>query len=146
MEKQDIPFLSASDLSRLIQAKEVSPVEVTEAYLQRIERINPMVNAYITVMAEEALESAKKAEADIARGAYLGPMHGVPVAMKDQLWTKGVLTTNGSTVLGNFVPDEDATVVTNLKASGAVIMGKLNMMEFAGGGIFKFPYGIPRNP
>ena len=89
------------------------------------------MNSYITVMADEAMEAAQAAEDAIASGGYLGPMHGVPVAIKDQLWTKGVLTTAGSNVLKDFVPEEDATVVSRLKEAGAVVIGKTNLTEFA---------------
>ena len=146
MEKQDIPFLSASDLSRLIQAEEVSPVEATEAYLERIELVDSRLNSYVTVCRDEALEAAREAEADIARGRYIGPLHGVPVAVKDQFYTKGIRTTAGSDLLQDFVPDYDATVVSGLKNAGAVILGKLNLSEFALGDSFHHPSGTPRNP
>ncbi len=146
MEKSQIPFLSATELSGLIRAGDVSPVEATEAYLDRIEDIDGQLNSYITVSGDEALAQAKQAEEDIAAGRYAGPMHGIPVAVKDQFNTRGILTTNGSTIHGNFVPDEDATVIANLKQAGAVLLGKLNMSEFASGDAFHHPYGRPRNP
>ncbi len=124
MNKADLPFLSAGDLSRLIQSKEVSPVEATEAYLDRIDALDFRFNSYLTVMREQALDEARQAERDIAGGNYLGPLHGVPVAVKDQFWSKGVRTTGGSRILADFVPDEDATVVANLRSAGAVILGK----------------------
>ncbi len=146
MEKSQIPFLSATELSGLIRAGDVSPVEATEAYLDRIEDIDGQLNSYITVSGDEALAQAKQAEEDIAAGRYAGPMHGIPVAVKDQFNTRGILTTNGSTIHGNFVPDEDATVIANLKRAGAVLLGKLNMSEYASGDAFRHPYGRPRNP
>ncbi len=146
MDKEEIPFLSASLLSRLIAAKEVSPVEVTEAYLDRIAALDSKLNSYITVTGEQALESARDAERTIASGGYLGPMHGIPVAVKDQFNTAGVRTTGGSKILADFVPREDATVIANLKKSGAVLLGKLNMSEFAMAEIYDHPYGTPRNP
>ncbi len=146
MNKSEIPFLTATELSGKIQSREVSPVEVTEAYLERIEEYNPKFNSYITVMADEAMAAAHEAEAAIVSGGYIGPMHGAPVAIKDQLWTKGVLTTAGSNVLKDFVPDEDATVVTRLKEAGAVIIGKTNLTEFAITTNHHYPYGMMYNP
>lgn len=146
MEKQDIPFLSATQLSRLIQSKEVSPVEAAEAYLDRIDLVDGKLNSYITVCREEALQSAREAEQAIASGQYLGPLHGVPVAVKDQFYTKGIRTTGGSTIMWDYVPDEDATVVSGLKNAGAVLLGKLNLSEFALGESFYHPGGTPRNP
>ena len=146
MEKSQIPFLSATELSGLIRAGEVSPVEAAQAYLDRIEAVDGRLNSYITVSGEEALAQARQAEEDIAAGRYAGPMHGIPVAVKDQFNTRGILTTNGSTIHGNFIPDEDATVIANLKQAGAVLLGKLNMSEYASGDAFHHPYGRPRNP
>ncbi len=146
MNKQDIPFLSLAELSRLIEAKEVSPVEATEAYLDRVDQVDGKLNSYITVCREEAMASAREAEKAIASGGYLGPMHGIPVAVKDQFYTKGIRTTAGSNLLWDFVPDEDATVVANLKRAGAVLLGKLNLSEFALGESFHHPGGTPRNP
>ena len=146
MDVADIPFLSATELSGLIEAKEVSPVEAVEAYLDRIDRVDGVLNSYVTVCRDEALQAAKEAEAEIARGGYRGPMHGIPTAVKDQFYTKGIRTTAGSTILKDHVPDEDATVVANLKAAGAIILGKLNMSEFALGDSFYHPAGTPHNP
>ena len=131
MDKEHIPYLSATELSRLIKRREVSPVEATEAYLERIERLDPKLNAYLTVCSEEALAAARKAEQAIARGDYLGSMHGIPFAVKDQIYTKEIRTTGGSTIFEDFVPDQDATVVAKLSSSGAVLLGKLNLTEFA---------------
>ncbi|MCH8800676.1 MAG: amidase [Chloroflexi bacterium] len=124
MNKSDLPFLSAGDLSRLIQSKEVSPVEATEAYLDRIDSLDHRFNSYLTVMREQAMADARQAEQDIATGQPKGPMHGVPVAVKDQFWSKGVRSTGGSRILADFVPNEDATVIANLRRAGAVILGK----------------------
>jgi len=146
MDKSQLPFLSATELGSLIKSKEVSPVEAAEAYLERIPQIDGKLNSYITVTADRALADAKKAEQEIVSGKYRGPMHGVPIAVKDQVYTKGILTTGGSTILKNFVPDEDATVISNLNDAGAVLLGKLNMSEFAMGDAFEHPYGRPRNP
>ena len=144
MDRADIPILSAVEISRAIARKDVSPVEVTEAFLERIAALNPKFNAYLTVCAEQALEAARAAEKPIVRGRPLGPLHGVPVAVKDQLWTKDVRTTGGSTILSEFVPSEDATAVAKLKSAGAILLGKTNLMEFAVAPVHR--YGAPRNP
>ena len=146
MATQDIAFLSATELGSAIKGKQVSPVEVVEAYLDRIERIDPQVNSYITVMAEYARQEALEAEAAIRRGDYRGPLHGVPIAIKDQIYTKGVLTTDASKIRSDFIPKYDATVVTNLKKAGAILLGKLNMSEFAHGEPQSSAFGPARNP
>ena len=146
MDKKELPFLTASQLSRLIETKEVSPVEATEAYLDRIEAVDPELNSYITVTGEQALEAARQAEHEIATSQHRGPLHGVPMAVKDQFNTAGIRTTGGSSILKDNIPDEDATVITNLKKAGAVMLGKLNMSEFAMAEIYNHPYGTPRNP
>ena len=146
MNSNEIPFLSATELADLLKSGEVSPVEATEAYLSRIEQIDPSLNSYITVTAERARADARRAQAEIGAGQYRGPLHGVPVAVKDQFCTEDVLTTGGSSILGEYVPDYDATVMTKLKEAGAVLLGKLNMSEFAMGDAFHHPYGRPRNP
>ena len=145
MDKVEIPFLTAAELSRLIAGKEVSPVEATEAYLDRIDILDFKFNSYLTVSRKQALTAAKKAEQSITRGEYLGPMHGVPVAVKDQLWTAGIRTTAGSRFLADFVPDKDATVITKLQEAGAILLGKTNMTEFAFGNGFQ-RYSVSRNP
>ena len=146
MDKKELPFLTASQLSNLIETKEVSPVEATEAYLDRIEEVDPKLNSYITITGEQAVESARQAEQEIAAGKHRGPLHGVPMAVKDQFNTAGVLTTGGSSILKDNVPSEDATVIAKLKEAGAVMLGKLNMSEFAMAEIYNHPYGTPRNP
>ena len=146
MEKKDIPFLTATELSEQIKSKEVSPVEAVEAYLERVEALNPKLNSYITVCADEAMEEARRAESAIARGDYLGPMHGIPVAVKDQWWTKGVRTTAGSNILRDFIPTEDATVMAKLKEAGAILLGTTNLTEFAMAYTYHYPFGTPTNP
>jgi aspartyl-tRNA(Asn)/glutamyl-tRNA(Gln) amidotransferase subunit A len=146
MNKADIPFLSATALGALIREKELSPLEAAEAYLNRIEAVDGVLHSYITVCREEALQAAREAEQAIVRGDYRGALHGVPVAVKDQFWTKGVRTTGGSRILADFLPNEDATVVTRLKQAGAILLGKLNMSEFATGNSVVHPYGMPHNP
>ncbi len=145
MERADIPFLPATELARQIEQKQVSPVEVVEAYQERIERLDPQLNAYLIVCHDEARQAAREAEHAIARGQYRGPLHGIPFAAKDQLYTKGIRTTGGSPIFEHFVPDEDATVITKLKAAGAILLGKLNMTEFATTG-FSHRFHTPRNP
>lgn len=146
MSPHDIPWLSAAETAVAIKTKQVSPVEVVQAYLERIERLDGQLHAYITVLRDEALAAARQAEQEVLRGGAVGPLFGVPVAVKDQFWTKGILTTNGSRVYRDFVPDEDATVMTRLKQAGTILLGKLNMSELAMGGTQEPPWGIPRNP
>ena len=145
MDKSELPFLSASELSRLIASREVSPVEATEAYLDRIDSLDFKFNAYLTVTREMAMDAAREAEREIAAGQHRGPMHGVPVAVKDQFHSAGVRTTGGSRILADFVPGEDATVIANLKQAGAVLLGKTNLTEFAITG-FSHRFSMPRNP
>ncbi len=146
MDHDQLPFLSATELSRMIESREISSVEATEAYLERIDKVDGKLNSYITVCRDEALAGARQAEEEIAAGGHRGPMHGIPVAVKDQFYTRGIRTTGGSTILKDFVPDEDATIIANLKKAGAVLLGKLNMSEYAMGDAFHHPYGRPRNP
>ncbi len=146
MASQDLLFLSAAETTRAILAKQVSPVEVVQSYLERIDAMDSRLHAYITVCRDEALTEARQAEKVLAGGGEPGPLFGVPVAVKDQFRTKGILTTNGSRVYKDFVPDEDATVITNIKRAGAILLGKLNLSELAMGGTQNPPWGIPRNP
>jgi aspartyl-tRNA(Asn)/glutamyl-tRNA(Gln) amidotransferase subunit A len=139
--------LSIVEAAALIQARKLSPVELTQAYLERIERLNPLLNAYITVTAEMALAAARAAEAEIMRRNYRGVLHGIPLAIKDNIDVAGVPTTAGSSFLRDNVPQEDADVVAALKQAGAIILGKTNMHEWAFGVINKNPfYGDTRNP
>lgn len=146
MTAQDIAFLSAAETAAAIKTRQVSPVEVVQAYLARIDRLDARLRAYITVLRDEALAAARRAEQEVMRGGDLGPLFGVPVAVKDQFWTRGIRTTNGSRVYRHFVPHEDATVVTRLAQAGTILLGKLNLSELAMGGTQQPPYGIPRNP
>ena len=145
MNPQEIPFLTVAELSRLIESREVSPVEVTQAYLDRIDGLDFKFNSYLTVSRGEALRAAREAEDAITRGEYRGPMHGIPVAVKDQFWTQGIRSTGGTRILADFVPDEDATIIAKLKQAGAVLLGKTNMTEFAMGAGFE-RFSPPRNP
>jgi aspartyl-tRNA(Asn)/glutamyl-tRNA(Gln) amidotransferase subunit A len=121
-------------------------VEVTQAYLHQIDVLNPKVNAFITVDHEQAIARAKLAESEIAAGKYRGPLHGIPYAPKDILATKGIRTTNGSKVTPNWIPDHDCTIVSRLDDAGAVMLGKLNLLEFAMGSGVMSGFGPARNP
>ena len=130
---EDVFFLSVADLSRKLKAKEISPVALAEGFLDRLERIGPKLGAVVTVTRERALAEAKAAEREVAAGKWRGPLHGVPYGVKDLLATKGIPTTGGAEPYRNQVFDEDATVVTKLREAGAVLIGKLAMVELAGG-------------
>lgn len=130
MESQEICWMSAVDLARAIREKKLSPLEVVRSFLERIEAINPKINAYVTLTADSALTEAKQAEDALTRGGELGPLHGVPVSIKDLVFTKGVRTTMGSKLFENFVPQEDAVHVARLKEAGAIMLGKTNTPEF----------------
>ena len=136
-----------ADLGRMIATKQVSPVEVVRAHLDRIAALDPVLRAFVTVCPDGALEAARAAEADLMAGKPLGPLHGVPWAPKDLYSTKGVRTTGGSKILADSVPGHDATVVARLARAGAILLGKLNMHEFAYGpeGL-NAHYGDTRNP
>jgi aspartyl-tRNA(Asn)/glutamyl-tRNA(Gln) amidotransferase subunit A len=146
MARDDLAFLSAAETAEAIATKQLSPVDVVQAYLARIERLDGHLHAYITVLRDQALASARQAEQALRRDDELPPLFGVPVAVKDQFWTKGILTTNGSRLYRDFVPSEDATTVSRLKEAGAILLGKLNLSELAMGGTQQPPYGMPRNP
>ncbi len=139
-------FMSMTEQGRMIRAGDLSPVKLVELYLERIELYNAKLNSYITVAAESALARARRAEEEIAAGEYLGPLHGIPVAVKDQMQIQGMRVTGGSKVYANHVGSRDATVVARLRAAGAVLMGTLNTHEFHMGPTVNFPYGTPRNP
>ncbi len=130
----DLTELTVSEASTLIRARTISPVDLTRAYLARIEEYEPRVNAYVTVTAYLALEQARHLEAELDSGRWRGPLHGIPIALKDNMDTAGIRTTAASAVLADRVPDEDAEVYRRLKESGAVLLGKLNLHEFAYGG------------
>ena len=143
---QDVETTIAG-LGSEIRNRKVSAVEVTRLFLERIERINPILNAYVTVTADDALADATRAENEIGHGGYRGPLHGIPFSIKDNIATKGVRTTAGSKILDQWKPDFDATVVAKLKEAGAVILGKTNLHEWALGGTTINPfYGTTRNP
>ena len=143
----DPTTLSIADAQRLVRSGALSPLELVEAYLERIDRFDARLNAFVTVTDERALARARALEAELARGRWRGPLHGIPIALKDNIDTAGVLTTAASAVFADRVPDEDAEVVTRLEQAGAVIVGKLNMHEFAYGATSAFAHTGPvRNP
>ncbi|PYS07993.1 MAG: Asp-tRNA(Asn)/Glu-tRNA(Gln) amidotransferase GatCAB subunit A [Acidobacteria bacterium] len=145
--KTDLVFLSLTELSELIRARKVSPVEVTRTILERIERLNPALDAFITVTRDVAMKSAQEAELEIQQKKWRGPLHGVPIAVKDLFDTAGIKTTAGSAVFKDRVPEQDAEVIRRLKSAGAVLLGKTNMHEFAFGGSSLVTYfGGVHNP
>ena len=147
MKLQAIEELTLLETSRLIRSRDLSPVELTEGFYERIDRLNSTLNAYLTLAREQALASARSAEEEILNGRYRGPLHGIPFSIKDNLATQGIRTTAGSKVLRDWIPDFDATVVKKLKEAGAIILGKTNMDEWALGGSTTNPhYGPTRNP
>ena len=146
MPNDDIAFLSAAATAEAIRNGGLTPVDAVRAYLDRIDSLDSRLSAYITVTREEALDAAEQVGRRLSAGESLGPLAGVPAAVKDQFWTKGILTTNGSRVYQDFVPSEDATVIKRLKEAGMVLLGKLNMSELAMGGTRNPPWGIAANP
>lgn len=144
---EDLCFTPATVLRQMIRNKLISPVELVNTFLQRIEAINHTINAYCTLIPERALESAKNAESAIMKGREIGLLHGIPASIKDVTMMAGVRTTFGSKYYENFVPDIDDLVVERLSKAGAVILGKTNTPEFAAGAsTFNEIFGITRNP
>jgi aspartyl-tRNA(Asn)/glutamyl-tRNA(Gln) amidotransferase subunit A len=144
---EQLAWLDLAEASKLVQTHAVSPVELTRACLDRIERLDPILKAFITVTAESALREAQQAELEISKGNWKGPLHGIPLAVKDLVETAGVRTTAASAVLQDYVPEHDAYVVQRLRSAGAVLLGKLNLHEFAYGGSSMIShFGIVRNP
>jgi aspartyl-tRNA(Asn)/glutamyl-tRNA(Gln) amidotransferase subunit A len=150
MTDHDLAFASIQELALLYRKRKLSPVDVTKLMLARIDELNPKLNAYITVTSELALAQAKKAEAELfARKARRdrGPLHGIPISLKDNIYTKGIRTTAGSKILKDFVPLHDAVVWARLQEAGAILLGKTNLHEFAYGVTTNNPhYGPTRNP
>src|SRR5579863_7748972 len=146
-ESRGLNVSSLSDASQLVRQKLVSPVELTGDCLRQIERLNPKLNAFITITADTALAEARAAEAEIQGGHWRGPLHGIPIALKDIVDTAGVRTTAASALFKDRITIEDAEVVRRLKAAGAVFLGKLNLHECAYGGSSAISYfGPVRNP
>ena len=143
----ELCFLTAIELTQRIRSRSVSCVEVMEAHLCQIERVNPQVNAIVTLAPEQALERARAADAALQRGNDVGPLHGLPVAHKDLVQTKGMRTTFGSPIYADFVPDVDDLIVTRIRNAGAILIGKTNTPEFgAGSQTFNPVFGATRNP
>ncbi|HET8669005.1 MAG TPA: amidase, partial [Terriglobales bacterium] len=141
------PILTLTSASALVQRREVSPVELTQACLRKVQELNPELNAFITVTDQSALEQAHRAEDEIRNGKWRGPLHGIPIALKDLIDTAGVRTTAASALFENRVPEKDAEVVRRLKEAGAVLVGKTNLHEFAyGGSSIISRFGAVRNP
>ena len=144
---EELFYRTATELARLLRAKQVSATEVVQAHLDRIEAVNPVVNAVVTLTAEQALDQARTADRLAARGEFTGPLHGLPVAHKDNHLTAGIRTTFGSRSRATFVPEEDDLVIERMKAAGVITLGKTNIPEFAAGGhTFNDVFGITRNP
>jgi Asp-tRNA(Asn)/Glu-tRNA(Gln) amidotransferase A subunit family amidase len=147
MDTNDLCWTSAVELAAAIRARRLSPVELTQAVLARIEAINPRVNAYCTVVAERALGEARAAEAAVLRGDALGLLHGLPISFKDLTPTAGIRTTMGSRIFEHWVPGEDAVVVERARRAGAVVLGKTNTPEFGCKGVTdNLVFGHTRNP
>ncbi|HMD38308.1 MAG TPA: amidase [Candidatus Acidoferrum sp.] len=153
MTDTDLAFSSIKEIARLFRKRKLSPVELTKLLLARIEKLNPQLNAYITVTADQALAQAKKAQSELfaphRRKGHQdrGPLHGIPISLKDNIYTKDIRTTAGSKILKDFIPQQDALVVSQLKNAGAILLGKTNMHEFAYGVTSNSPhYGPVRNP
>ena len=147
MKAVDLEGLTIGEIAPLIRKKQISPLELTRRYLERIKTLNPVLNAYLAMTEEGALAAAKRAEREITKGNYRGPLHGIPFSIKDNIAVKGATTTAGSKILSDWVPDFDATVVERLKEAGAIILGKTNMHEWAKGSNSINPfYGTSRNP
>jgi aspartyl-tRNA(Asn)/glutamyl-tRNA(Gln) amidotransferase subunit A len=144
---EELAWLPLERLAVLVARRKVSPVDLVELALARIERLNPQTNAFLTVLADQARQAARRAEREIARRRYRGPLQGIPISLKDNIATRGVRTTAGSKILADFVPAEDATVARRLGRAGAILVGKTNMHEFAYGVTTDNPhYGSARNP
>jgi amidase len=143
----ELCFATALDLAEGIRARRFSAVEVMHAHLDRIEAVNPALNAIVTLLPERGIEGARRADAAIARGEALGPLHGLPIAHKDLVRTAGIRTTQGSKLFENHVPEEDALIVERIRAAGAICIGKTNTPEFgAGSQTFNEVFGETRNP
>src|SRR5580658_923975 len=146
-EGPDICFLTATEMADMIRRKKLSARETLDAHLKQIERVNPQVNAIVTLVAEQAMENARKADEAQARGAALGPLHGLPVAHKDLVETAGIRTTFGSPIFKDYVPAHDAIIVERMKKAGAITVGKTNTPEFgAGSQTFNRVFGATKNP
>src|SRR5262249_25412607 len=144
---EDLATFTLKQASDLVRRREASPVQLTDACLKRIDKYNPSLNAFITITREQALATARGMEVELKKGKWLGPLHGIPVALKDNIDTAGIPTTAASGVFKDRVPMEDAEVTARLKQAGAILLGKLNLHEFALGGTSAVTYfGPVHNP
>ena len=151
MNAEDLCFMTVTELAPLIEAREVSPVELFASQLRRIEELDPVLRSFIYVAAGEGRAAARAAETEIAAGAYRGPLHGITIAYKDIIDVRGMETTGASLLLQENLADKDATVAAKFRGAGAVCLGKLNLIEFASGsmGVFGFarnPWNLAANP
>jgi aspartyl-tRNA(Asn)/glutamyl-tRNA(Gln) amidotransferase subunit A len=145
--EEQLAFLSIEEAGRLLRRREISPVDLVEATLARIERGNSRLNAFLTVLAEPALRQARASEREMRRGKTIGPLQGIPIALKDNFYTRGIRTTAGSKILSEFIPKENSEVAARLADAGAILLGKTNMHEFAYGITSENPhYGPVHNP
>ncbi|WP_077603472.1 amidase [Oceanobacillus sojae] len=143
----DISFLTATELGPLLKSRQLSPIELTKHLLNRINTFDSMLRTYITPLHDSALKQAKEAEENIMRGNYIGPLHGIPIGVKDNYYTKGIRTTAGSKLFINFIPKENATTVDKLLNAGGIMLGKQNLHELAAGSTGTNPFfGNTRNP
>ncbi|MGH8056002.1 MAG: amidase family protein, partial [Candidatus Entotheonellia bacterium] len=133
MSETELCYVTATELVRRIRTRDVSAREVMQAHLTQIERVNPRVNAIVTLLPEQALEQARRADEALARGDAVGPLHGLPIAHKDMVPTKGIRTTFGSPIFRDHVPDQDGLIVERLRCAGAITIGKTNTPEFGAG-------------
>lgn len=145
IDRRTIHFASLTEIAALLEVGEISPVELTEWMLLRIAEVDDGLKSYATVSSDRALEAARQAEQEILAGRYRGPLHGIPIAVKDLCFTNGIRTMGGMGVLKDFVPDYDATVISRLESAGAVLLGKLNLTEGALLGYHR-DFDIPVNP
>jgi aspartyl-tRNA(Asn)/glutamyl-tRNA(Gln) amidotransferase subunit A len=144
---QDINNLTIKHVSKLIASRKISCLELVDATIERIEKLNPKLNAFITILDQSAKREAKHADSLIKQGKYLGPLHGIPISLKDLIYIKGIRSTSGSKILADFVPDYDSTVTRKLRKAGAIIIGTNNLHEFASGITGINPhYGPSMNP
>ena len=147
MVSDELVWRSGLDLAAMIRKKEISPVEITEALLTRIDALNPRLNAFCLVTPDVARVAAREAEIAVMKREPIGPLHGVPVSIKDVLYTRGIRTTGGSRLFAELMPEEDAIAVSRLRASRAVILGKTNTSEFGHKAVTDNPlFGPTRNP
>ena len=151
--ESELAFLSIQQAARLLRRKEISPLELVNVALARIEHLNPSINAFLTMLADRARKKARAAELEFIRTRRGGaaklanPLFGIPISLKDNFWTRGIRTTAGSKILGNFIPNEDSDVAARLASAGAILLGKTNMHEFAYGISNQNPhYGPVHNP